>query len=88
MFTGSRLTRDTVLCPWARYSILCIALFQPRKRGNGPYMTECKIVDWTLSINTNKTIFCEMMERLKNWQIKKLTQSESLVLFNELRLGP
>ena len=36
---SSRL-RSTVLCPWARYFILCLLLVQPRKTGKWPNMTE------------------------------------------------
>ena len=36
----SRLTKGTVLCPWARQFILCLVLVQPRKTEKCPDMCE------------------------------------------------
>ena len=40
MVAGSKLTRDTALYPSARHFILSLVLFQPRKTGIYPDMTE------------------------------------------------
>ena len=49
---GWRLTGGTVLCPWARHFILCLVLVNPGRQDLE--QTWLKIVNWDISINTNK----------------------------------
>ena len=58
----SRLTIVTVVCPWARQSIRCLVIVQPRKTGTRPSLA--RNFDWDVKhqqkqkMDVNQSIRC------------------------------